>query len=241
MANQNLPDEFLRRLESIQGKRSKVVVNHILNHGFVTSEDLKNIYGYVHPPRAVRDVREQGIPIERFNTEDADGKRIAAYRFGNPSEVRPLQSTGRTALSAQIKSQLIAAHGARCNIYMEPFPERELQVDHRIPFEIAGDPSSGDIAQYMLLCPSANRAKSWSCENCGNWQVKDLNVCRTCYWAYPEGYTHVAMRDIRRLDLVWVGEESSEYDALSTKASDAHQDMPEHVKGILRRHLGLTE
>lgn len=111
-------------------------------------------------------------------------------------------------------------------------------MDHRIPFEIAGD--SGEVEEdagaYMLVCPSANRAKSWSCEHCPNWRKKEVDLCRTCYWAYPENYEHVATRPARRLDLTWTGEETSEYDALQAE-SGGRENLPEHVKRVLRAHL----
>ena len=37
--------------------------------------------------------------------------------------------------------------------------------------------------------------------------IKDKSHCMNCYWAYPENYTHIALRDIRRLDLLWAGSE----------------------------------
>ena len=39
---------------------------YILKHGHITTEELEETYGYDHPPRAARDVREQGIPLETF-------------------------------------------------------------------------------------------------------------------------------------------------------------------------------
>ncbi len=116
---------------------------------------------------------------------------------------------------------------------------QELQIDHRIPFEIAGDNGSlsADISEYMLLCASANRAKSWSCENCLNWQKKDIVTCQSCYWAYPELYTHIAMRDIRRLDLLWSGEEITDYDLLVDEAAKVQEEAPEYVKNVLRNHF----
>ena len=215
------------------------MIDHILRHGYVTTEELRDLYGYNHPPRGARDVREQGIPLETFWVVGSGGRRIGAYRFGGPSGQRSAQLTGRTALSARIKESLIERFGARCNIYLEPFPERDLQVDHRVPFEIAGEGTLSDSPDdYMLLCPSANRAKSWSCEHCENWRARDISVCRSCYWASPESYTHVAMRDIRRLDIIWTGDESSEYEDLSREASRANQELPEFVKSVIRRHLG---
>ena len=235
MSEQELPSEFLRLLRSVEARRPRTVIEHILEHGQITTEELRDIYGYNHPPRAIRDVREHGIPVETFRVTGSDGRRIAAYRFGDPSNVRSAQLSGRTAFSARIKSDLVDRYGARCNIYLEQFPERELQIDHRVPFEIAGEGDlSEDSDDYMLLCPSANRAKSWSCEN---WLKKEISVCRTCYWAYPENYTHVAMRDVRRLDIMWTGDETSEYDMLRDESIKANEDIPEYVKNVLRRHF----
>lgn len=234
-----LPSEFLALLESVVARRPRTVIDHILTHGQITTEELRDIYGYNHPPRAVRDVREHGIPIETFRVVGSDGRRIAAYRFGDPSQVRATQLSGRTAFASGIKESLIREHGARCNIYLEEFPVRELQIDHRIPFEVAGDAgTSGSTNDYMLLCASANRAKSWSCENCQNWQAKELSVCQSCYWAFPENYSHAAMKEIRRFDIIWTSGESAEYDAISEAARLSQEPMPEYVKEVLRRHLG---
>ena len=53
--------------------------------------------------------------------------------------------------------------------------EKDLQIDHRVPDEIAGDtdvePNPDD---FMLLSTSANRAKSWSCEHCENWNNEKM-------------------------------------------------------------------
>lgn len=233
------PKKFLQLLQNVHAKRPRTVIEHILKHGQITTEELKDVYGYNHPPRAIRDVREQGIPIVMFRVSGSGGRSIAAYKFGDPSKVRSTQLSGRTVFSAQLKKQLIAKYGARCNIYQEEFAERDLQIDHRIPYEIAGDkgPNSDQIDEYMLLCGSANRAKSWSCENCKNWVQRDLEICSNCYWAYPEQYKHIAMRDIRRLDIVWVEEEAAEYDQLLRESKRAKETPPEYVKAILRSHL----
>jgi len=239
MIDQKYPPEFLKLVKSVKAKRPKTVIDHILKHGQITTEELKDTYGYNHPPRAIRDVREQGIPVKTFRITGRDGRRIAAYKFGDPSEVRSTQLSGRTAFSSNLKDALIKKYGPRCNIYLEPFPVRELQIDHRIPFEIAGDNDilSEDISEYMLLCASANRAKSWSCENCANWQKKEVTTCQSCYWAFPESYTHIAMRDIRRLDLLWLGEEIVEYDMLMDEAAKGEEEAPEYVKNVLRNHF----
>lgn len=242
MDEANLPPEFVELLNSVTARRPKTVIDHILQHGFVTTEELRDLYGYNHPPRGARDVRELGIPLETFRVTGSDGRSIGAYRFGDPTAQRSASLSGRTAFSNTIKAGLIERFGSRCNIYLEDFPERELQIDHRIPFEIAGDSGLSDtLDDYMLLCPSANRAKSWSCEHCENWEIRDVNNCQSCYWAFPENYTHVAMRQIRRLDIVWAGEETSQYDQLTQAAHDNNQETPEFVKAVIRRHLDARQ
>ena len=239
MTKDNWPKDFLKLLHSVKAKRPRTVIEHILEHGQITTEELKDIYGYNHPPRAIRDVREQGIPIITFRVTGSDGRKIAAYKFGDPTEVRSTQLYGRTAFSSNLKTILIEKYGSRCNIYLEEFPERELQIDHRIPFEIAGD--NGQLSdgpdEYMLLCGSANRAKSWSCENCRNWEIKEVENCHSCYWAYPENYNHIAMRDIRRLDVMWTENQTHEYDRLKAESEKVGEEIPEYVKHVIRNHF----
>src|SRR5208283_925394 len=97
------------------------------------------------------------------------------------------------------------------------YDARYIQVDHRIPFQVAGEPTGRerDPKDYMLLCGSCNRAKSWSCEHCHNYLVQhDASTCRTCYWGSPQSYSHIALRQIRRLDLVWTEAEVSTFERI---------------------------
>ena len=56
------PSEFLDLLESVTAKRPRTVIQHILKNGYITSQELKDIYGYNHPPRTIRDVRKYEPP-----------------------------------------------------------------------------------------------------------------------------------------------------------------------------------
>lgn len=235
-----LSKEFLELCRSVTAKRAKVVIDHILKHGQITTEDLKTTYGYDHPPRAVRDVREHGIPLETFRVTGPNGRQIGAYRFGDIRKQRFSKLAGRTGLSKKIREALIGKYGCKCFIYLEEMDSKELQIDHRIPYEVGGDGAGGELdpEDFMLLSGSANRAKSWSCEHCENWNgKKDKKVCLTCYWAYPESYTHIAMRQIRRVDLVWQGEEITTYDKLKAQSIKLHKEIPEFVKQIIEAEL----
>ena len=234
------PKELIELCKSVTAKRPKTVIDHILKYGYITTEELKEKYGYNHPPRAVRDVREHGIPLETSRVTGSDGRMIAAYRFGDISRIPLRKSFGRTGLSKKIKEYLIKKYGCKCFIYLENMDEKELQIDHRVPYEVGGEGESviQDPNDFMLLSGSANRAKSWSCEHCENWQtVKKKEICLSCYWAYPEGYSHVAMRPIRRLDLIWQGKEVEKYEKLKMDAKQSERTIPEFIKELIEKAI----
>lgn len=220
--NTEYPKKFLDLLNSVDAKRPKTVIKHILSKGFITSQELKDNYGYNHPPRAIRDVREYGIPIVTYRVEGNDGRSIAAYRFGDPNDIQNLSSkkAGRTVLSKELKSKLIEKYGARCFIYNCAYEENLLQVDHRIPYEINGECNVNDINNFMLLSPSANRSKSWICENCVNWTKKDIDFCKTCFWSHPENYKHIAGKEERFITIVFTQDEIAEYEKFIKYAKD---------------------
>lgn len=128
MLGKKYSKEFLALCQSVTAKRPRTVITHILEHGQITTEELKNLYGYNHPPRAARDVKEHGIPIERVTVTGGDGRKIAAYRFGDPTNLKVRCFDGRTGLSKQIKEALIAKYGCRCCIYLEEMPENHSHI-----------------------------------------------------------------------------------------------------------------
>lgn len=146
--------EFLDLLESVTAKRPRTVIQHILQHGYITSQELKDLYGYNHPPRAIRDVREYGIPLVTYRVTGIDGRKIAAYKFGNPEDAKNTLSkaAGRTILSKALKQALIEKYGAKCFIYLEEMDEAKLQVDHRIHMKLVGSMMSKIL---IILCSLA--------------------------------------------------------------------------------------
>ncbi len=232
----NIPQYFMDRLMAVKAKRPATIIQHILKHGSITSEEIKVVYGYNHPPRAIRDVREQGIPIETFRVKDSDGRSIAAYRFGNldGTEYVTSKALGRTAFTKALRNALIDKYGAKCFIYQQNVDASLLQIDHRIPYEIAGE-SSDEIEAYMLLSPSANRAKSWACEHCPNWVGKDVSFCQNCFWCHPENYTHIAGNEERRIVLTFTGNEIEDYNRLIEQVGI--ENAEETIKNIIRQLL----
>ena len=210
-----LSKEILNRLNAITDKRPSTVIQHIIKYGYITTGELVSKYGYEHAPRAARDVRERGVNLVTYRVKSSDGRNIAAYKFGEPVFIDNKISKvgGRTALSQALKKALIDKYGAVCFVYSQPMEERLLQIDHRIPYEIGGE-LDDNIDCYMLLSPSANRAKSWTCEHCPNWTRKNLEFCSNCFWAHPENYTHIAGREERQIVITFSDNEIDDYNQL---------------------------
>ncbi|MDE5614459.1 MAG: hypothetical protein K2I74_07445, partial [Treponemataceae bacterium] len=165
------------------------------------------------------------------------GRSIAAYKFGDPEDVKTVLSkvAGRTVLSKALKQALVEKYGSKCFIYLEEMDEATLQVDHRIPYEIGGEHDEKDIECFMLLSPSANRAKSWTCEHCKNWERKEESFCLKCFWAHPENYEHVAGRIEKVVSIVFTGDEIEDFNKLIELSGE--KTAQETIKKILHEYL----
>lgn len=166
---QDLPEDFLAKLKSVKARRARTVIDHLLQHGQITTDELKTLYGYNHPPRAIGDVRDHGIPVISTRVKGPDGRSISAYVLGDPSAIDSGKS-GRKAFPKKFRTDLVSEYGSRCGVCNLEIEERYLQIDHRVPYRVAGEAVSHSLEDFMLICGSCNRAKSWSCENCPNWR-----------------------------------------------------------------------
>ena len=241
----DIPEEFKKVLDAVTNKRARFVIDTILKKGFCSTEDLKN-GGYEHAPRAARDVRELGIPLDTFKIKNSSGKTIAAYQFGDWETAKKsnplLKVTGRTQILEKLKNALIDRYGAKCHLYGEEYPARLLQPDHRIPYEIGGDPIDMlNTDCFMLLSPSANRDKSWACEHCINWTEKDISMCKTCYYAYPENYQHIAGEKEKKLNIVFNNEEMELYNQIVEQAELHNISYQSAVKRIIEYYQAINE
>lgn len=86
------------------------------------------------------------------------------------------------------------------------------------------------MVQIGLNLGHANRHENWN-------NLKDKSICLSCYWAYPESYRHIAMRQVRRIDLLWQGEEVEIYESLKQKANLLNKEISELVKEIIKRQI----
>jgi HNH endonuclease len=172
-------------------------------------------------------VREQGIPLETYKVADSTGRSIAGYRLDLKTAIGTGKA-GRKLIPKEIKKSLLEKYGARCALCGGLFDATFLQVDHRVPYEVAGETEAENADAFMLVCGSCNRTKSWACEHCENWMEKqEVGICKECYWASHTEYRHIAMVDARRADVVWLGKDSKTFDkfrAMCKKSSETIQD-----------------
>ena len=121
-----------RRLAAEPNSRASKALRAMLDKGYVTTADL-NALGYNHPPRAIGDVRDAGIPIVTETVRTASGKRMARYRFGDAEGIREDRHGGRSVLPKAFKNALLARYGSADCITGAKLDSRILTVDHRIP------------------------------------------------------------------------------------------------------------
>jgi hypothetical protein len=224
-----VPKELLARIEAVTNRRARFVLDSIVKNGIVTTEEI-NSAGYEHPPRAARDVRELGFSLKTIKVKHSNGRAIGAYVFDEGAF--QTGKAGRRAMPKKTRDAIVRAAGGKCQFRGA---EHNLQVDHRIPYEVGGEPERGADRAYQVLCGSCNRKKSWECESCRNWlSQKTPRVCGTCYWADPASHTHVAMREQPRADVIWIGDEVEDFDRLRWHAKLHHVSVADEIKSIVR-------
>ena len=226
----NIDPRLKALISNVTAKRPRIVLDHILKYGFITTEDLAS-YGYNHPPRAARDVRELGIPLITFRVTSATGRSIGAYKLGELNDIQNARLVGRSTLPKRLLNTLCDLNGRTCAICGYPYEKRYLQIDHRVPYAVAGE--AADVEQpafFMLLCGTCQRKKSWTCERCDNWKKRDAKQCARCYWGSPEKYSHVAGDNVRRVELTFRGTELRQIQALQSQASAAGERLETLLK-----------
>jgi hypothetical protein len=237
--------ELLAAVAKVTTRRGKIFVTHLLKHGEVSTEQLEVDYGLMDAASAARDVKDAGVPLTTRRAKRANGRQMVVYSFGDPSLIRGDRFQGRRSFPKGFKNALAESCSVQCALCSTPYELSHLQIDHRVPYQIAGEDADGerDHREYMLLCRSCQRAKSWACEHCDNWREgRQPEICNTCYWAFPEEYTHIALKDHRRLDIVWLGEdEVADHTKLKELADQNTVALPMYAKAALKEHVQRCE
>ncbi len=225
-----------KRLSRVTNQRARRLLELIVEHGEVTTEELTKRYGYSHPPRAKRDAVDLGFPIISRRVRSQDGTRnIAAYSLDHTATFVDGR-TGRRRLTKAFRDRLLKIADGRCAICGGTFPDRALQADHRIPYEIAGEVDKPHVADFQMLCASCNSSKGRTCKGeCPNWTKRAAVVCATCIWASPETYEHIATRQRRQVTLTWDGADVETFDSIQAVAQAEGLDIATYLRRLLNR------
>lgn len=239
MMNDKL-EKYKTLLESL-GKRPRIVLEKILQNGSVSTYELGQL-GYDQPPRAAQDLKEHGVALTvTYGKHPTTGNRMAIYSLDIDNPLKYGGFEGRKAFPKKFREELLSLFRHRCNICNMEYPDTILQLDHRIPYLVEGEPEKLKDSEFQLLCGSHQRLKSWACEHCRNRHDQLPNVCRTCYWAFPDGkYEHIATNPERRVDVTWQGEteirEFNELELLAERHSiDIHTLLKTMARELIRK------
>jgi hypothetical protein len=228
--------ERCRELLPKLGKRPRTVLEKILENGSVSTYELGQL-GYDQPPRAAQDLKEAGVVLKTtFGRHPSTGARMGVYSIAGISGDAAFK--GRAAFPKAFRQAMLKRSGSRCNICNTHHPQTVLQIDHRIPYIVAGESDGLLESDFQMLCGSHQRSKSWECEHCQNRFDHNANTCRSCYWAFPDGeYSHVALRLERRVDLTWAGAEVDLYDRIEAIAAENGKTTAMLLKDIVEERF----
>jgi hypothetical protein len=234
MARGDIPADVRKRIAEVRNQRARRLLELIVEHGEVTTEQLTSQYGYNHPPRAKKDATDLGFPIVSRTVSSKDGsRRISAYSLDLDAAFVEGRF-GRRAIPKATRAELLRRADGRCAVCGAVYADRVLQVDHRVPYEVAGESDAVDLTNFQMLCPSCNRSKSWTCErDCPNWIGRDPSLCLTCLWGSPDRYEHVATRGRRQVTVVWDDEDVAAYERLAARATARGQDVATYLRNLV--------
>lgn len=230
--------EYKELLESL-GKRPRTVLELILREGSVSTYKLGQL-GYDQPPRAAQDLKEAGVRLKvTYGKHPKTGSRMAIYSLADENEDPRATARGRRAFPKALRKAVLDAFQNRCSVCSEEYDPTVLQLDHRIPYIVGGDPKEFHVKDFQPLCASHQRSKSWVCEHCPNREDKVTKVCMSCYWAIPDGdYTHIATVAERRVDVTWKGDQDRKtYRRLRSLAAKEGKSVPEVIKNLIKTAL----
>ncbi len=217
--------------------RAQKMLRWLLEHGSISTYDIEKLE-YGHPPRVAQDLKDAGIIIKRiWGQHPETGNRMGIYVLGAEAPITKNTFSGRKALSRNLENQIYEHYGIRCNMDAFEHGKRALQADHRIPYLVGGDPDRFDVSDWQLLCGSHQQRKKHECENCDNMKIKEVEICNGCFWAFPENYSHVAMKPLRRIDTSWGQEDMDTFNRLKGFPEEKGIDLTEAIRRIVRKYF----
>ena len=66
-------------------------------------------------------------------------------------------------------------------------------------------------------------------------QARVEATCRTCFWAFPEDYLHIATQQLRRTDVVWQGADVAVHERLKAMAAEQGKTVADVLRDLARQ------
>lgn len=150
-------------------KRALALVEFMKNGKWVNTEDITGKLGYLHPNRALTDVRHAGYVLE-FKSEYENGRRVGYWRLTSAKQVNPMRWRNTLTRSEQI--QVFERDNYTCSLCRKQFLNGEsahLRADHKGPVSKMGDVAEDDpnwMDKFQTLCHWCNYEKREICKKC---------------------------------------------------------------------------
>lgn len=71
-------------------------------------------------------------------------------------------------------------------------------------------------------------------------ELRDIENCKSCFWAYPEVYRHIALQNFRRTDIVWQDADVAVHDAIKAEADKEGTSVREVILEYVRQKVKVS-
>lgn len=159
------------------------------NGRWYNSEELTRKTAYIHPNRALTDMREQGYDIE-YEGRYENGRIVGYWRLKSTSPIR--EPKRRRMLSKKESDLVFKKYGYRCALCRTQFPANLLRADHKLPISRGGDQIVADdpnwLDKFQCLCHWCNYEKREICKVC------EIESCIGCELYDPLKYSGLMLK-----------------------------------------------
>src|SRR5699024_710289 len=207
--------------EGLKQLGSEGVTIFLTTHNMQEAEDLCDRVAFLNNGEMAIYDTPQNIKTQKKNTSVSlllKGKKTVTvemneqgakeiYKYMKTGQVLTIHSNEPTLgdvfielTGRNLKEKIAEENGYCCEIDQTSFELRYLQIDHRMPYEVSGDPEEliWKIICHFVLHTTELGYVVVNIPIIGS--IKDPNICKTCYWASPSNYSHIAMEGVKRVE-----------------------------------------
>lgn len=234
-------EEYIHDIYDNLYPRAKAAADLLMEKGVITKYDFEETHVPVsQAPRAIRDLKDHGIPIEtlrKISVPQAKTK-VNRYTLGSIDNINTSMRYGRMYDPTGMKEKLAKLHGDVCVFCGKKLTAKDRELDHKLPVNIFGDLSPVERLNpdnYQLVCRGCNRLKREATSHGAfDDQREGMDIVKQNYWYDPVQYRK--NRDDRLYAhnvIVWnTSKDIQAYKQISQYAKDSSKSFQEALKDI---------